>query len=262
MEYFKTEVKTGAVILISLALLIMLIVGISGTKTMGRTYNYTVLFKNVSSLDTDAPVNYSGFEVGKVKGIRLTSKKEREKHPEYNIAVKITLNSLATVREDSIIQIKTLGYLGLKYLDITVGDPSSKEIKPGSTILGFTPQDINEIIEMVGSIIKEINPKVQRILDGIEKIVGPQGTLTVAIAELKAFVTNANEVVVVNRDDIRALIANLSATSENLKNFSADIEEHPWKLLIKSKSKKEEQAEIQRTRDTSNVRPSRGIGSR
>jgi len=237
MEYFKTEIKTGLTVIICLSLLILLTIGISGTKTLGRTYNITILFKNIGGLEEDAPVNYAGFEVGIVKNIRLTTEKERAINPEYNIAVKTKLDANAIVREDSIAQIKTLGYLGLKYIDISPGSPNSTFIKHKETILGFTPQDVNEIIEMVGRILNEINPKIQRILDGIENIVGEDGTLTVTIEELRSLINNADDVVKINKENIQKLITNLTSASENLKEFSGDIKDNPWKLLIKSKSK-------------------------
>lgn len=238
MEYFKTEIKTGTVVLICLSLLVLLTIGISGTKTLGRTYSIVVLFKNIGGLDKDAPVNFSGFEVGTVKDIRLTTHKERTQYPEYNIAVHLKINAKAIVKEDSIIQIRTLGYLGLKYIDISAGSPKAQRLERGQKIIGYTPQDINEIIEFVGKTLKEIKPKVLKILNGIEDIAGEDGTLTATIDELRKLIKDADEVIVVNKEDIRALISNLNKASESLKAFASDIEEHPWKLLIKSKKRK------------------------
>ena len=121
-------------------------------------------------------------------------------------------------------------------------------------MLGFTPQDINDIIEMIGQFIKEIRPKLTRIIDGIEKLVGPEGTITEAVEELNDMIRNADEVIVVNKDKIKELISNLNATGENLKEFSADIKEHPWKLLIKSKSKSQEEKEIKDRKDKTNIK--------
>lgn len=239
MEYFKTEIKTGTAVLICLSLLVLLTVGISGTKTLGRTYGITVLFKNIGGLDKDAPVNFSGFEVGTVKDIRLTTPEERKLNPGYNIAIRLKINAKTIVKEDSIVQIRTLGYLGLKYIDISSGSPESDPIKPGQLILGFTPQDVNDIIDFVGKTLKEIKPKIVNILNGIEDITGENGSLTITIDELQKFVKDADEVIEVNRDDIRTLIANLTKASESLKKFAKDVEENPWKLLIKSKKPKE-----------------------
>ena len=182
-------------------------------------------------------MNFAGFEVGEVKSLRLTNTKERNQHPEYNIAAKLRINSNAVVKEDSIVQIKTLGYLGLKYIDISPGSPNSVLVKHKQIILGFTPQDVNEIIEMVGNIINEINPKIQRILDGIDNIVGEDGTLTTTIEELRGLINNADNVITVNKENVQKLITNLTSASINLKEFSSDIKDNPWKLLIKSKNK-------------------------
>lgn len=238
MEYLKTEIKTGATVLVCLALLILLTIGISGTKTLGRTYTTTVLFKNVGGMDKDAPVNFSGFEVGNVKDIRLTTPKERKLYPKYNIAVHIKINANTVIKEDSIVQIRTLGYLGLKYIDITAGTPESKEVERGEVILGFTPQDVNDIIDMIGKTLEHIKPKLINIINGMENVIGDNGTLTLAIDELRNLIKDADDVIVLNRDDVRALISNLTKASDSLKVFAKNIEENPWKLLIKSKPKK------------------------
>jgi len=251
MEYYKTELKTGAVVLFCLALLISLIVGISGTKTLGKTYTFVALFKNIGGLETDAPVDFSGFEVGNVKAIRLTTAEEKKKNPDYNVAVTMKLASDAIVRKNSVIQIKTVGYLGLKYIDISAGTFSTDRLADGEMILGYTPQDINEIIEFVGSTLKELKPKVTNILNGIQNLVGESGSITVTVDELNKLIHNADDVITVNKEDLRNLIANLNQASTHLKAFSADIEDNPWKLLIKSKKKDKTKSKTPSTRTKS-----------
>lgn len=245
MEYFKTEIKTGIVVLACIALLLALILGISGTKTIGRNYNVTVLFKNIGGMDKDAPVNFAGFEVGNVKDIRLTTPKERELHPKYNLAISMKVSANTIIKEDSIIQIRTLGYLGLKFIDISAGTPESQLVKRGQILLGFTPQDVNDIIDMIGKTLRQIKPQIINIINGMEDVIGESGTLTLAIAEMRSLIKNADEVIIVNRDDVKAMIKNLAKASDSLKAFTKDIEEHPWKLLIKTKPPKEKGAKPQ-----------------
>ena len=240
MEYYKTEIRTGIVVLICLILVVLLTVGISGTKTMGKTQEITVLFKNIGGMSKDAPVNFAGFEVGTVKELRITTKKERVDDPLYNIAVRLVINSQAEVKEDSLIQIRTLGYLGLKYIDITPGTPESRIIKSNEVVLGYTPQDVNDIIDFVGKTVQEWKPKIDKMLDGISTLVDEEGVITETLEELKDLVNNADELIVVNKEKIQSIITNLDSTSANLKEFSEDVKDHPWKLLLKTKENRED----------------------
>lgn len=243
MDYFKSEIRTGLVVLICFVLLISLVIGINGTKTLATTSSYTLLFKDVVGLEEDAPVNYAGYEVGKIKAIRLANTKERSLYPEYNIAASIIIDSNVIIKDNSVTQIKSMGYLGLKYIDISSGSLGSQHIEPKSTILGYTPQDINEIMDCVGSFIKEIKPKINKILDGINNMVGEEGSITLAVEELSALIKDADEMIVVNKEDIRNIIKNLNETGKHLKAFSADIENNPWKLLRKTSNKKKDEEE-------------------
>lgn len=53
--------------------------------------------------------------------------------------------------------------------------------------------------------------------------------------EVKKLAGNLNYTVESNQDKISQIIANLETTSVNMEEFSADIKDHPWKLLFKEK---------------------------
>ena len=55
------------------------------------------------------------------------------------------------------------------------------------------------------------------------------------LAEVKMLATNVNSVVSDNKTRIDGIASNLESTSVNFKEFSEDIKQHPWKLLMKGK---------------------------
>ncbi len=243
MEYLRTEIKTGVVILVCLVLLIALIIGITGTKNLGKKNNIIVLYKNVGGLDGGAPVNFAGLEVGSVEGLGLIAPALKKKHPDYNIAVKIEVSSTTPVKDDSIIQIRTMGYLGTKYIDISSGSPGADRVENSEIILGYSPQDINDILDFVAQALQEWKPKITRIMDNIEIMVGEKGIITDALADFSKLMNDADDVIVVNKEDIRGIMKNLNVTSEHLKEFAADVKAHPWKLLFKGKEDKKKKTE-------------------
>lgn len=237
MEYYRSEIKTGIMVVVCIFILLFVTFFIGGSKMFGGTYDLYVVYKNIGGLTLDAPIYFAGLKAGKVKAMRILTKSEKEKYPGNSVMVNIILDNLVNVKKDSKIAIKTLGFMGLRYIDITPGAENAEVITPDSIVMGETAQDINEVMVSVGQIIDQIKPRTGSIMAGIDNIVGENGSLQTTIVDLQKFVNDADDVIVINKDDIQKIISNLSAATESLKGFADDIKKHPWKLLIKSSDK-------------------------
>jgi phospholipid/cholesterol/gamma-HCH transport system substrate-binding protein len=136
MEYFRAEVKVGAFLLVSLALLVLaaLVVGDLGRWFVTK-HRYTVLLPNANLLRDRAQVSYAGYRVGDVTAIALRSEEARmQQHPEYPVAVTIAVQASVPLREDTRIELRTDGFIGDRYLDISPG--TGPPVPPGGTLLG------------------------------------------------------------------------------------------------------------------------------
>ena len=148
MNFIKASVKTGVFILVSIIILAFSSYKI-GNKTWEKQREYIVLFKHIDDLSKSATVTYAGLAIGKVADLYLLTAKERVV-AERIIGVKIQVKSDVIIREEDKVIIKTIGFMGQKYLDIQPGDIAAKVMKPGSTLLGEEPMDLNWIIEKFG----------------------------------------------------------------------------------------------------------------
>jgi phospholipid/cholesterol/gamma-HCH transport system substrate-binding protein len=238
MQYYRSEIKTGIMAITCIILLMLATFYIGGATMFGTTYSLNVTYKNVGGLELDAPVQYAGLEVGSIKKIRVMDKTEKENFPNCTVVVTIQLDKSVKVKKDSKIAIKTMGFMGLKYLDITPGSDNAETISANSTVLGQTSQDMNDLMDSVAEIVNEIKPKTGSIVAGIDNLIGENGSLQTTIVDLHKLVNDTDEVIVVNKEDIRKMIANLADTSNYLKQFAEDIKSNPWKLLIKTSEKK------------------------
>lgn len=218
MDYYRSEIKTGIMAVLCITILVLTTFYVGGSKMWGTAYNLSAAFSGVGGLELDAPVHYAGLEVGMVRDIRIITQEEKERFPDCSLIVDIEVDKLVQVKEDSKILIKTLGFMGLKYIDITPGSNESGLIPAENLIQGGISQDMNDVMESVGGVIEKINPTID---------------------DLKKLINDADEVIVVNKEDINKMISNLSVASEHLKQFAEDIKLHPWKLLMRTKEKKE-----------------------
>lgn len=166
MEYFRPSVKVGAFILITLGLLVFaaITVGEFGSWFAEKKH-YTVLFKDASLLPEGARVSYAGYAVGTVGTITVRSDAERAReHPEYPVALTITVRSHVPVRDDSRIEMKTNGMIGDRYVDILPGTGNLSP--PGHTLLGATG-GLDGLLASLSGVeggVQELLPAVKALL--------------------------------------------------------------------------------------------------
>ena len=136
MEYFRPDVKVGAFIFVALVLLAAaaILVGGAGDWFAARQ-QYTVLLPNANLLRRRAIVSYAGSPVGEVSAIAVhTDTTWQQQHPGYPVAVTIAVRGAVPLRTDARVEMRTDGFIGDRYLDISPGDGAP--LPPGGIILG------------------------------------------------------------------------------------------------------------------------------
>lgn len=212
MAKISNELKTGVFVVICIAALLFLTVKVGNFSFLQKGYELKARFNYVSGLEKSAPVRLSGVEVGQVKDITILYDNDTTQ-----IELALWLDSTAKVRKDSLAMVSMLGLMGEKYIEITAGSPGEEFLKPGSLIPSEDPLRMEEITK----IAKQIAAKLNDVLGDIQKLA-----------------KDVDGVVVDNRKDVDALIVNLKQTAINFNEFSEDIKQHPWKLLMKGKEEK------------------------
>lgn len=204
-----TTAKIGAFFLVVVALLALLVMKIEdipiGAKA--RTVHVNVRFKDVAGLDDKSAVRIAGVRVGKVDGIRLL--------PDGSAVAALVLDPTVELREGAWGQIRNLGLLGDKYVELGPGRMQAPKLPDGATIDGTVPtgfDDLTKLAESIGKDVKELTAALNQSLGGdqgaqkINRIVDNVGRLAEALREL-----------------VEANRANVDVTVANLREFSAEI---------------------------------------
>lgn len=136
MQYFRANIKVGFFLLFSLALFVAAAIIVGRVDDwFAHKHRYLVLFQNAGLLRPRAKVSYAGYVVGEVATIAIQAGGEQAKrYPGYYVTVSIVVEPWVTVRDDSRIDIKTDGFIGDRYLDITPGQGAI--LPPESMIVG------------------------------------------------------------------------------------------------------------------------------
>ena len=195
----NNEMKTGIVVVAGI--LAAVLFWSKTTDLSAKPYKIKTYFNYADGVKKDSIVKLSGIEVGRVDSVNLVYT------PDTKIEVILSVDKKAKVREDGIAFISTSGMIGDAYIGIAQGSAEKQFIKDGGEIPSEDP------IEM-----RKLMSKADAIADNLDK----------TLAQVKSLVAD-------NKTKVDNIAANLESTSANFKEFSEDIKQHPWKLLVKGK---------------------------
>ena len=108
------EFKVGLLALASLISIAYMSLKITSNQSGFGNYNgYRTIVKDATGIFPKTPIKVAGINAGRIKGIELSG----------NSAL-ITFEILTEVKitKDSKLRIKSMGFLGDKYIDIVIGD--------------------------------------------------------------------------------------------------------------------------------------------
>lgn len=218
MEVFRSEIRSGVLIIVSAVILAVGIFLISDIRTLWeKKREVVVLFKYADGISKGSPVWYAGMEVGEVTKVAMAPGKEDR------IALSLRLDPQVRVRKDSKAYIRSLGMMGAKYVEVSPGSPQAPELGPGEILEGETPVSMSEILETG-----------QRIASGLEETLGEiramvmeiraNGSLPKAVQSASAFLEELRQR---NRDlehIFQKVEELLGASQSSLKRLSVSME--------------------------------------
>jgi len=200
------EFKTGLIVVA--AILAGVVFYVKTTDLSAKPYRLKTFFNYAEGIKADSIVKLSGVDVGRVENI------EFKYTPDTKIELTLALDKKAKVHEDSLAFISTSGMIGDAYIGITSGSADKPFVKDGAMIASEDPVEMRKLMK-----------KADAISENLDK----------TLLEVKSLASNVNNVVADNKTRIDSITSNLESTAVNFKEFSEDIKQHPWKLLMKGK---------------------------
>lgn len=225
----KTEAKIGLFVILALIVLGYFLIKIDKLKLGGKqdeTYSVYAYFKNVAGLSTNATVRLQGYVIGKVSRIGLS---------EGRVKVIMSIRKSVPLFTDSSASVKTIGLLGEKYVEVTLGPRKGVPLKDNDEIRAGEEGGMDALVDTLGQIgsdLKEVtaslrksigrgegNERLERILNNIERITADLRNITQGNKD------NVDEAL----ENIRKITADLDkkipGISEDLKILAADLKE-------------------------------------
>jgi len=165
-----------AILLVVLGLIVVTIGRKQGL--FQRHERYEARFEHVGGLVPGSAVWMNGVVVGAVEDVELpTDPTQRQ----ITVRFRINARLAERIRTDSSVQIRTLGLLGDRYLEISSGNPAAPQLPPGSVMTGREPTDMAAVLSRGGDAMTNvlaISTSLRKILERVERGEGILGELT------------------------------------------------------------------------------------
>jgi len=191
MKKKGSEIWVGIFVVIGILLLALLTMKVEKFSIgKERGYLVNILFDSAAGLDKSAPVRVAGVHVGYVEKITLEEGKAR---------VTFRLPPDIAIYKDSKAYLKSEGFLGEKYVEITQGTRGTPKVEPDGVIeQGASPVDVEQVLS-----------KVSGLGDDIKEVVGPVKDLVKSVDPKK----------------VEGMMANLDKFSGQLEGLAKDSKE-------------------------------------
>ena len=208
------ELKVGLLTILALGSLIVVSLMVTANKSgMGKYVEYRTILNDASGIYENASIKVAGIVAGRIKSVELSGSQALVS---FEVLEKIKVTRF------SVLKIKSVGFLGDKYIDIYLGNPDAPRLNNGSMILseggsGFEElgKDASDILKDVKEIAKSIRESLKddqdrNIIKGIMANINEFSKSSKSVAQSLERIINGNE-------------TKLNETIEDLKRISSQI---------------------------------------
>jgi phospholipid/cholesterol/gamma-HCH transport system substrate-binding protein len=138
----------------------------SGSGLLRPRYRLFSYFENVQGLVAGAPVRLVGKDVGTVESVTFAPLEGEL--PPVRVVLQIDASVENRIRSDSVASIGTIGLLGDKYVEISMGTIRGRVLEEGDEIASISPVDLNvavvrgtEAIDHIATLTENVNRVVE-----------------------------------------------------------------------------------------------------
>jgi len=200
------QLKVGALILVALVILGVAILKLGNAGNLfGKRYRLVAYVASASGLRIGGPVTVAGQLAGSIKDISFLPV---DADTTRNLKLIVEVNSALReqVRQDSRAKIKTMGLLGDKVFDITVGTPKYRALHEGDTLVIAPSIDYEAVVQQASGAISEVVRLTRDLSKVTSSINRGEGTLGQLVTNRQLY------------DQLNATLSRTSALMARLEN--------------------------------------------
>jgi len=230
------NLKVGFTVFIGLAVLFIFVVLIGTNDFLfSKTFNLYINLDNTAGLVNGAPVTLGGYKIGDVEAVEFVAINNKT---DIRVKLRIEKKYKDQIRSDSKVRITSIGILGDKFVDITIGNPGENPVAENSYLNVEPILSLDNIAKNIAPGLESFNKameNIKNVTDSISKGKGSVGELINNSSTIEGLndiikkidialtaIQNKNGSLNKFLNDDR-LYNNLSSTSYNLKVLSENL---------------------------------------
>jgi len=237
MNRFSLEVKVGIVVSVTVALIIAFLFFLGQYNPFTKSYRVNVIYNFAGGIELGSAVRLAGVKMGKVDQIKFFEPGHIFAGEPVNISIRLLIDRRAKhlIRENSKFFITMAGIIGEKYIEVTPGSASAKELEDNAGVRGIDPPRIDELINQGYKLFDQLSRKLESMsAEDKEKLGHLFDNLVTMSQNLSELGAKSNELAGLLVDS-RKLVNNLNAIAGSVAPKS-DADKAAFDLKIKELS--------------------------
>ena len=203
------ELKVGIFAFGGLLILITFVFYIGNIYLFNPGYLIKVRFRSASGIVPGAPVHVAGVVSGELQNIQV-----RFERGETYVDLRVWIKEGTSVPTNALAEIKTLGLLGEKYLDILPQPNAEVFLKPGELLVGKDPVSMDDVVARSHELVGQMELAATSLNTILDRVEAGQGT----VGKLFQDETLYNQ----------------------MTDLMEDLKRNPWKLLHRPREKNDD----------------------
>lgn len=238
------EIKVGLLTLATMAIVVFMSIKVTSNQSgFGEYIQYRTIIRDASGIFPKTPIRVAGINAGRIKDISLA---------DNNAVITFEVLEDVTVTKDSKLKIKTVGFLGDKYLEIQTGKDEQR-LGANAFIPAIEGGGIEDLVKDASTVLKDVKvivasikeslappgeePPMRKILTDVKELVANTKTATESLKRImEGNEERINEIIAnldefsediayqVNNTNEDSAMADVKTILSNAKNISADLE--------------------------------------
>ena len=206
----KPEVKVGLFVAVAIAIVTFATIRVGDQSVVaGGGYDLFAAFGNAAGLYPKASVEVAGVEVGVVKDIGLKDGKA---------LVKMAVKKKIQLPQNSVVFLKTRGFLGEAYVEIVPGDPTLPSLKEGEFFSRTdSGGDVTSMVNQFNAVAGDVKDITGTIKGWVNEEEG--GAVANTVGNLNDFVRVLREVSLRNEQNLDRIMQNMADLTHELKGM-------------------------------------------
>lgn len=208
------ELKVGFLTLLAIASIVGVSLKITGDKgSFGNYITYRTILDDATGINENATIKVAGIPAGKIKKVELSGSQA--------LVIFEVIEDIK-VTQFSKLKIKSVGFLGDKYLDIYLGNPMAPRLPEDSMVLAEGGSGFEELGKDASDILKDVKEISQRIREAL--VDEQQRNVAKQIVEnVREFTENANSVAASLKRILSDNEGKLNSAIANLEKVTAQL---------------------------------------